>query len=1152
MPLLDDLIAKGKQLSAPNPEVSPEQLLSQEPVPTGLPEQEIAAESFDAPQPMEMSIGDQWLSTIQPYEPTTFEVIKHGLLSMPGATASVGNWLGALTGLHPELGYYASEAALQNAMGEGGSLSDRDVYTFPIGKEFGLYLAGTNKKLSEAENMDIRNALIYRDSQRRINETFPALHQTGIIEESSPFLHGAAQVASVILQDPELLPAVFGRPLQAAVVGAADAATYSYTQEGEVNPYLVGGVALGAGALGMMFGRQADIVADAMSAVGVDKTSTGKLRGMVKQYGADRWLKPDEAAGISKTMRTMLDQIEKNAHLQIPKDPTKLTPKEPLIDIPEIFVPKNAGELAVDSSAMVPGIQQVKAKKIIDITKALREDLNITDFSREFKPNGIKYFRTVPQDNLLVDPVVAMKARVYNKAGKVIDGKPKERAANAFLNAVEEAHLLARATLPESTSPQLVRRKALQILAKDSGEEVTEDLIKQAEKITGRSMYGAVGSRGKAKELLLEAATKKAKLRTEKLSNLGGIGKGIQGGIDFIDDYIRPSRSVLNRISPKLGAWLGRYEAKSHIRAEDYITEANNTFFTTLKTLDDEMQRKIGLALSNADEKALRALFKQTAAEKQLTAGYALMRDTLDKLGEELADYHKDFKFITGYFPRWLEDLEGFEKLKGVADLDGIDAIKKTYMSNRGLTKLTPEDEIHVINMFMRNRGGIKIDTTTPGSVKKRIVQKLDDKEYAFYAKPQQAYESYIRAMVDDIEQRKFFGREISRTTDNLQDSIGKKLDELKLTGPEVNKVKQILFARFGKGQQAPSSVIQTLKNVGYMGTLGHPFSALTQLGDLGLAAYSVGLRDVLPTIAERLLLKTPQVNAIELGLMQASQEFVSNERNLRKGLDFVLKTSGFQKVDRLGKETIINASLRKAKRLAKKNPDQLYKKYANYFEQDMHKVVDDLANNRITDDVKALLFHEVAELQPVTLSEMPLKYLEVPSGRLLYALRSFTIKQFDRIRIDTIEKFAEGKFVEGGKNLFSYLVLGVGTNMSVDMLKDHFKRSGPEFWNTDYDNDKDMGDYFVHNLVKFFGTSDYALAKLTGEIYGQNKASVAWEHISAAPPGLQMGMSFMEDMYMVATSNDIDFNDYKSGRYIPWAGMFYHYWYGPGLKGLK
>ena len=54
--------------------------------------------------------------------------------------------------------------------------------------------------------------------------------------------------------------------------------------------------------------------------------------------------------------------------------------------------------------------------------------------------------------------------------------------------------------------------------------------------------------------------------------------------------------------------------------------------------------------------------------------------------------------------------------------------------------------------------------------------------------------------------------------------------------------------------------------------------------------------------------------------------------------------------------------------------------------------------------DVKLLLWHNLSDMQPVSLSEMPLKYLQNPNGRLLYMLKTFTIKQFDVMRRDSYQ----------------------------------------------------------------------------------------------------------------------------------------------------
>ena len=118
-------------------------------------------------------------------------------------------------------------------------------------------------------------------------------------------------------------------------------------------------------------------------------------------------------------------------------------------------------------------------------------------------------------------------------------------------------------------------------------------------------------------------------------------------------------------------------------------------------------------------------------------------------------------------------------------------------------------------------------------------------------------------------------------------------------------------------------------------------------------------------------------------------------------------KWSGFRAVDRLGKETLINRAFTNHVKAIKteKGLAEFRKKWTPSFGDDMPDLIEALKKGDMeSNDVKLLLWHELSDMQPVSLSEMPLKYLQNPNGRTFYMLKTFTLKQFDVMRRDGIQ----------------------------------------------------------------------------------------------------------------------------------------------------
>ena len=135
-----------------------------------------------------------------------------------------------------------------------------------------------------------------------------------------------------------------------------------------------------------------------------------------------------------------------------------------------------------------------------------------------------------------------------------------------------------------------------------------------------------------------------------------------------------------------------------------------------------------------------------------------------------------------------------------------------------------------------------------------------------------------------------------------------------------------------------------------------------------------------------------------------------------------------------------MNSSLQKWSKIAKKNPEAAAKRFRDTHGDDVSALIDDLANDRMTDNVKLMLWNELSDVQPISLSEMPKKYLEMPNGRIFYALKTFTLKQFDLIRRDMVEKMRHGSVkekAEGTANMLRYATAMGLSGATVQQTKD-------------------------------------------------------------------------------------------------------------------
>lgn len=102
------------------------------------------------------------------------------------------------------------------------------------------------------------------------------------------------------------------------------------------------------------------------------------------------------------------------------------------------------------------------------------------------------------------------------------------------------------------------------------------------------------------------------------------------------------------------------------------------------------------------------------------------------------------------------------------------------------------------------------------------------------------------------------------------------------------------------------------------------------------------------------------------------------------------------------------------------KNPKgvaKLKEKYGNMFDEEFDLLISDLKSKQITERVKIMSFSDLADFQPIALSEMSPAYLNNPNARILYMLKSFTLKQWDVARREVYQKLKKkGSRLEGVK----------------------------------------------------------------------------------------------------------------------------------------
>jgi hypothetical protein len=274
------------------------------------------------------------------------------------------------------------------------------------------------------------------------------------------------------------------------------------------------------------------------------------------------------------------------------------------------------------------------------------------------------------------------------------------------------------------------------------------------------------------------------------------------------------------------------------------------------------------------------------------------------------------------------------------------------------------------------------------------------------------------------------------------------------------------------------------MRNIGYISTMGSVFSAVTQLGDLGVAVYRAGRGKFLgflrPSTYTRVVAEmfksVTRLNKYTLKRLGVDdtilQELSDNKTSLQNAMNWIFKLSQLKLMDRIGKETFVNTVMQRYTKGAK----QIVKGKNNRLTRDLNarikrkfnakegqQLVNELASGKITEMTELLAYSELLDVQPVGRSELPVGYLRYPNGRILYMLKTFMLKRFDVFVTETQLLKQQGKHGAAIMNLAMMGVVLAMAEAGADLIKDKMagrKTPTPE--------------YIWFNLLKLVGISRY------------------------------------------------------------------------------
>jgi hypothetical protein len=480
---------------------------------------------------------------------------------------------------------------------------------------------------------------------------------------------------------------------------------------------------------------------------------------------------------------------------------------------------------------------------------------------------------------------------------------------------------------------------------------------------------------------------------------------------------------------------------------------------------------------------------------------------------------------INNYFPRHVKDYKGLMKFledRGKIDPEGFGKfLRNTRAKVKATSKdISPEEEqAMVVEIITRgNYPGIPL----PGSTKLRSIYYVPSEAMQFYSSLEDSLINHIYEMNDKVGARKIIGAQVmprakaaksARKVSKIIEKLQKRMDNAKLPttkavlakkiaketetlsklnatieqlGSEqvdleesvsswlrkdttLNEDQQASVARYFNSrfkQRGTHGAMQTLKNLGLVSTLGNPLSAITQIGDQAYTLYKYGNIFKGDTSAFKGMMKALSTQEItkEFDFDPQLREFSMGQST--KVLTSILKWSGLKTMDLFGKESFLQAAKSKYSKMS-------LEEFKGQWGEDGDLLVnveqtwESFKSGDINEEALYVLYSDLSDFQPISLSETPEFYQTSGNARILWMLKTFAVKAVNNVVRESVGTWKQGNKQKAVVQFVSLVSLLSLAGAASDEIKDVI-----------LGREKRLQDHVTDNLLQLMLVSRYDLDK--------------------------------------------------------------------------
>lgn len=617
-------------------------------------------------------------------------------------------------------------------------------------------------------------------------------------------------------------------------------------------------------------------------------------------------------------------------------------------------------------------------------------------------------------------------------------------------------------------------------------------------------------------------------------------------------------------------------------------TKKVHPFVDIINKFNEEDSYDWQVAIWKEDIDEAERLIKKYDLNKQ----YNVYRDVMDLIFHEGKAVGIDMEYRSSYFPSKVKDLNGLLKYLGTKEeYAPLLKVLQEAQAKKGNRTLSEDEQTQVIDTLLRGYSTTGISLTAPGFTRLRTLIRDDVELIKYYYGFAESVSRYIEDMTENIQARKFFGKQtkeitqlranISRTKTTiakmetsletaedddiskiegnierakerlknyeteletkddgtLKNSIGNYVLDL-ITSKTINFDQQVELRQIFEGLFNPkgsASWMRTLRSLEYVGSLAQISALVTQYSEIVLSAMK-SPENTLPNWVKAHFNKS-DIKLEDIGVAHIGQEWA--DADLNNKITWLMKL--FEKVDKIGKETFINSVIDKYRKMAKTNPDKVKEELSKYYPESEHdSIIESLKSGAIDNNIKGFALNELADVQPISQMEVPELYAKAGNFRVFYMYKTFTLKRLDILRNRAYTDIKQGIKTDNKK----LLLRGLGklawlaflfslADSTADLVKDVIRGKPID----------DVPNYVVDNLLQMMMLSRYS----AGKVKGQGISAFFKDNI--ALPVSNFDAAVRDSMTLMDEESD---KGSEFMRRIPWIGDLYYWWMGEGARKVE